>query len=488
MAEKVIVLELNEITWDLLDRFMSRGLLPNFRTLVEQGVRANAWASEKPEHLDPWITWTTLYTGVPQEEHQLSMLEQDAGSLGAPRLWEYLSREGLRLGIFGSANSWPPRPVDGFWVPGPFSQDFATYPQELEPIQALNVGLTRGHTTAEAKGPRLPVIVPKLMRLGLRPSTVVRLARAYVRIKRNPSERWRLAALQPVLNYDVFSSLYRRYRPQFATFHSNHVAYYMHRFWRAMEPDAFEVPPTQAERETYGSCIQHGYQVADEILGALRQLAGKDTTLVVLSSCGQQPATGGRYTEDHKHGNVGLQIRIPVLLDLLGLKDVVQYSNLMAPQWKLDCADGETLERVAGLLRQVHNVTRNAAALAVQIEGDSICLGAHRNQQLDDTLTLPTRDGSRQVVAGELLDRHSEVVKSGRHHPKGVLLMAGPKVRSGVNLGDCDNLDIAPTLLRVMEQPVPRVMKGKALEAALTTSDSGSSTSKRTPVAAGMPR
>ena len=192
--------------------------------------------------------------------------------------------------------------------------------------------------------------------------------------------------------------------------------------------------------------------------------------------------------EDHKHGNVGLQIRIPVLLDLLGLKDVVRYSNLMAPQWKLDCDDGETLERVAKLLREVHNVTRDAAALAVQIEGDSICLGAHRNQQLDDTLAVPTRDGVRNITAGELLDRHSEVVKSGRHHPKGVLLMAGPQVRPRVDLGDCDNLDIAPTLLQLMGQPVPSVMKGRVLEAALTTATMEPSASERVPVAAAMSR
>jgi len=120
---RVLVLELNEITWDLMDPLMDRGLLPNFRRLLEEGVRGEPHALEVAPDLDPWVTWTTLYTGVPQETHGLKMLEQDKDGIGARWIWDYLKDAGLRLGIYGSANTWPPLEVNGFWVPGPFSRD-----------------------------------------------------------------------------------------------------------------------------------------------------------------------------------------------------------------------------------------------------------------------------------------------------------------------------------------------------------------------------
>jgi hypothetical protein len=463
---RLLILELNEITWDLVDPLMERGLLPNFRALAEGGVRAAPWASEQPQHLDPWITWTTLYTGVPQEVHRLSMLEQDRETRGAPMLWDYLRDAGLRLGLFGSANSWPPQPVDGFWVPGGFSRDFATYPRELEPIQALNIGLTRGHT-AGASRPSLKSLAPKLLRLGLAPGTMLQAAREMAGIKLNGKTRWKMVALQPVINFDFFSRLYRQYQPHFATFHSNHVAYYMHRFWRAMDPTPFEVPPTEEERATYGRCVEHGYVVADRLLGRLRRLAGPDVTLAVLSSCGQQPAVGGRYAEDQRNGHVGLQLRIKTLLETLRIADRVEYSNLMAPQWKLDFQDPALLERTARELTEAWNVTRDVPAFSVHVEGRSMRLGAHRNQDLEDTVALQTPEGARQFKASELVERHAEVVKTGRHHPKGVMLMHGPAVRPGVRIEQCDNLDLAPTLLRVLGQPVPRIMEGRVLEEAL---------------------
>jgi hypothetical protein len=80
-----------------------------------------------------------------------------------------------------------------------------------------------------------------------------------------------------------------------------------------MAPEKFEVPPSKEGQAIYGGAIEHGYRIADKILGRLRRLCSPDTTLVVLSSCGQQPAVGGRYTADQAHGNRGLQIRIQFL-------------------------------------------------------------------------------------------------------------------------------------------------------------------------------
>jgi hypothetical protein len=461
-AGRVLVLELNEITWDLLYPLMKEGRLPNFTRLVREGARADAWADEEDKHLDPWVTWTTVYTGVPQQVHGLSMLEQDRESLGAPRVWEYAKEAGKRLGLFGSANTWPPQRVDGFWVPGSFARDFQTYPRELEPIQAMNVGLVRGHSAGLAK-PSMKTLLPKLMSLGLSIGTGLRAAKTMIQAKLSGKGYWKFPALQPLINFDLFARQYRQTRPDFATFHSNHVAYYMHRFWRAMDPSAFEVPPPPEEVETYGGAIRHGYEVADALIGKLRALAGPEVHFVILSSCGQQPATGGRYSEDQKHGHVGLQIKIAKLLEELGVKQQVEFSNLMAPQWKVDFPNVALLEETVGRLRDARNTSKVSEAFAVSIEGLSICLGAHRNQDMDDTLEIPGPNGARAYRAGDLLDKHSEVVKSGRHHPKGVLIMQGPKVPKGVDLGRCDNLDIAPTLMKLMGLPVPSVMPGRPL-------------------------
>ena len=83
---KVILLELNEINWPVVDKLISQhgpDYLPNFRRLRERGSWATQVAVERPPYLDPWITWVTLHTGVPREVHGASVLEQDAVTITA---------------------------------------------------------------------------------------------------------------------------------------------------------------------------------------------------------------------------------------------------------------------------------------------------------------------------------------------------------------------------------------------------------------------
>jgi hypothetical protein len=49
------------------------------------------------------------------------------------------------------------------------------------------------------------------------------------------------------------------------------------------------------------------------------------------------------------------------------------------------------------------------------------------------------------------------------HHIDGLLAFYGAGVRRGVKLPDCTNLDVAPTLLALMDVPVPAVMEGGVL-------------------------
>jgi hypothetical protein len=64
-AVKVILLELNELSPDLMSRFIDEGELPNFRRLRAQSTLYTTDADEDPPSLQPWIQWITVHTGVP---------------------------------------------------------------------------------------------------------------------------------------------------------------------------------------------------------------------------------------------------------------------------------------------------------------------------------------------------------------------------------------------------------------------------------------
>ncbi len=252
---KVLLVEFNEVNWTVIDRLIEQrgaSFLPNFARLRRDGAWATQVAVERPPHLDPWITWVTLHTGVPREQHGASVLEQAAETIRAQRLWDHVVDAGRKVGVFGSISAYPPRAVDGFMVPGPFAPSDDTYPPSLaRRSRGINRLGTQVHNrTASALGPSQMIAQGfELLRLGLRPATITRIAAQLLRERLQPHQRWRRVGLQPRINFDFFSALYRRHRPDFATWHSNHAAHFMHHYWRAWDDSQFAAKAPAAERQ-----------------------------------------------------------------------------------------------------------------------------------------------------------------------------------------------------------------------------------------------
>jgi hypothetical protein len=471
VQRKVILLELNEINWPVIDKLIDQhgaSYLPNFRRLREEGAWATQVAVERPPHLDPWITWVTLHTGVPREVHGASVLEQDSVTIRAKRTWDYAHDAGRSVGVFGSNSAYPPRPVRGFMIPGPFAPGDETFPKSLEPIQALNRRYTQVHNkTTAAWGPtKLARTGMALFALGLRPRTVaataVQLAREYFA----PHMRWKRVGLQPLLNWDFFAQLYRKNSPDFATWHSNHAAHYMHHYWRAWDDSQFRVASTTEEKAAYGDAVPYGYRLCDELIGRFLRLAGPNTVLVVASSMGQQPFVSDYYVA----GKIVVRFAdIDRFLGLLGPEGVREVVPTMIPQWNLRVTDPsrrrELIERIEGITRTIG--TRTERAVAVD-ETDTILtvtpLGlAEKAPGIRYYFNgCPNADPAGYPLE-ELFATDTPTTKQGMHHPEGILAFHGAGIKAGLKLSSCSILDVAPTLLALLDVPVPPVMPGRVL-------------------------
>ncbi len=465
---KVLLAEFNEVTWRLMDPLRARGALPALSGMVRDGARATPIATEVPPDLDPWISWTSVYTGRPQSEHNVQFLEQPPETVHGPRLWEIAADAGRSLGVFGSIMSWPPRhDVEGFWVPGTFSPDTETHPEALRPIQDLNLTYTRAHSPTAGKVKKGALgRLGELWRLGLKPGTLVEVASRLARMKVNRSRSWEKVSLQPLINLDFFESLYRKYRPDFATFHTNHIAHYMHRHWRAMDPASFKVRPSAEEARRYGPSIEFGYRIGDRVLRRLRGLLDDRTVLVLASGLGHQPYVD----ETFQAGRPVLRVKdIDQVVGLLDLTGHCTPASVMAPQWNLKVPDAARRARAESILDTSFIGAPGTPLFSRITMGDTICFNINQKGlkvlDLDAECVFPEKGGQRMKL-GEICASQDATPKEGCHDRAGVLVMAGPGIRKGACVEECSNLDIAPTILHLMGIPIPAHMKGRVLEEA----------------------
>jgi hypothetical protein len=350
-------------------------------------------------------------------------------------------------------------------VPDTFSPDPSTYPEDLRAIQELNLTYTRSvrlpsdHDNLLFKA-RLGA---KLMALGLGAGTMARVTRQLARERLNPEVRWQRVALQPLLNYDFFRRLYLKHRPRFATFHSNHVAHYMHSYWKAMQPELFPQHTSPDEVRVFGTAIEHGYRTADALLKRMMRLLDGETVMVVASSMGQKP-----FVTKLKNGKAIVQLRsLDKVVDILGMKDKARALPTMSDQFNLYAESPEARDSIMSALDSAYIDAPGHRMFETEAVENSVTVTLKRY----DTVSEDSRCYFPHLGAGhsfryEDLVYSTGLVKSGCHDPKGMLAIYGPGVKRGEQIDECNNLDIAPTVLTLLGLDVPAEMGGRVLAGA----------------------
>lgn len=467
---KVLLLEFNEITRTIIDPMIAKGKLPNLQRLMREGAVAAPQSVDLPPDLDPWITWVTVHTGVDRSVHGATVLEQDSATITAKRTWEYAVDAGKSVGVFGTIGAYPPRPVPGFVVPGPFAPGSETFPKYLEPVQAINRRYTQVHHKNVQQDSKLAMIRQgiNLVKLGLKPSTCATIAAQLVRERFEPHMHWKRVALQPLINYDFFEVAYRRYRPDFATWHTNHAAHFMHHYWRAMDDSKFLAPSPPDEKRNYGAAVEFGYELCDELLGRFMKLIDDDTVLVLASSMGQQPYVAELFPE----GRIVVRFKdIHRVLEIVGVEGVTEVVPTMVPQWNVKIPDPAKRATARDRLRAAYVVGGTyPGAFTVEETGDILTISpaglAKREGEVRYFFPDAPNADPKGYLIEELFAIDTPTPKQGMHHPTGLLMLWGNGIRPGVTITNTDNLDIAPTLLALMGVPVPAIMPGRVLSEA----------------------
>lgn len=117
MARRIAVIGLDGATFDLLDRLMEQGIMPNLKRLCHTGSRAYL-RSTMPPYTAP--AWTTFATGVNPGKHgcydfllPTADLERfdlcNSSHIQVPTIYELLHRAGKRSILINLPNSYPPK-------------------------------------------------------------------------------------------------------------------------------------------------------------------------------------------------------------------------------------------------------------------------------------------------------------------------------------------------------------------------------------------
>jgi hypothetical protein len=465
LKKSALFLEFNELCPDLMRRFIEQGELPNFKRLLDQSIEYTTNADEEQEHLEPWIQWVTVHTGVGYDEHQIFNLG-DAQKLRYDAVWDLLSREGHTVGVCGSMNVKYSPDIKGFVLPDAWSSDIKASPDDLNTFFRFIQVNVQEHTNKKVPLSRSDYqkFFSYMVSHGFSLSTMLSIAKQIIGEKLSNEGRWKRAVLLDKLQWDLFAWHFKRYRPSFSTFFVNSTAHLQHKFWRNMDPEKFRIKPSEQEQRDYGEAILFGYREMDKLIEKAFELAGEETTILFSTALSQQPylkmeeAGGKRFYRPHDFQK---------FVSFLGLSGVKEVAPVMSEQFHLYFESEEAAKEAEQILRKIRilgndSATRKNESFTVQRKGNDVFTGCIVFDQVSQDAMIEVEGTDRKKRFSELFYQ-ADGVKSGMHHPDGIFWVQTPERKHYRVSKKVSIRALAPTLLSFFGVDAPAYMKAAPL-------------------------
>ena len=226
-SEKIVFLQLNELNFDYIERYIEKGHLPNFHTLFAEHPYVRT-ISETEHHLaNPWIQWPTVHTGLSYADHGVFRLG-DIVSTDHELIYEALEQRGISVAAFCAFNAKNNTSNPAFFVPDPWTSTRFDGAWSLKFIYDGMVQVTDDYANGKISGTaamKLFLAALDTAKLSNIP-TYLSLACDYF-IRRNI---WTRAIIADLLSVDAFITHWKRTRPDFATLFLNGGAHLQHHY------------------------------------------------------------------------------------------------------------------------------------------------------------------------------------------------------------------------------------------------------------------
>jgi predicted AlkP superfamily phosphohydrolase/phosphomutase len=473
---RTLLFGLDGATFTVLDPLMRDGTMPNLAAFAARGARADLISTPNPITPPGWTSMTTgrspgqhgILDFIRAEERAQGMFFRvtDGRDNRCETVWSMASRQGRRITALNFFGMWPPRPVDGYTIPGFVPGRHlrrASWPPTLfdglaglPDVRVRDLGMDLDEEKKSVQG--MPEDEYE----------------AWIRMHIQREQRW-FAVLRHFLVTDpcdlvgiVFDG----------------VDKIQHLCWRYVDPALASPEPTGFERKIRALCLDYFRQL-DRFLGDALGLVGPDAHVVVASDHGFGATTELVYVnvwlerqgllrwagDNPLDGGESIMVsRLKNHVSLVDWKTTRAYALTPSSNgiWIRGVEPAHYHEFRARLVEQLRAFRDPAGepVIAAVKTREEIFAGPAMHQAPDLTLTL--RDGGLVSILNADAPWKPRVEPAGTHRYEGVLLVGGPGVRPGARLEARSILDVAPLLLHSLGLPVPDDLEGRFPDAAFS--------------------
>ncbi|MEX2751495.1 MAG: alkaline phosphatase family protein [Candidatus Freyarchaeota archaeon] len=456
MPKKVLIIGLDCAAPELVfEKFLDD--LPNIKKMLTHGVYGKLKSCIPPITIPAWMVMMTsrdpgtlgLYGFRHKKSYSYETWIANSKSIKHKTIWDILSEKGLKSCIVGVPPSYPPKPINGCLVScfiTPDAEKDYTYPKELK--SELEAKFGKYIFDVEFRAEERDQVLERIYEMTKQHFQVIKYL-----IQKG--------------GWDLFA---------FVEIGLDRIH---HAFWKFFD----KKHPKYVPNNKYENVIREYYRYLDKEIGDLLGLLDNDTIVLVVSDHGAKQMKGAfcinqwlmqeGYLKIKGNPERGAKIE-DAPIDWARTKAWGwggYYARIFInvegrePQGTVTPEDYEkTLDELAEKLKQIrgpngekfYNKIYKPEEIYDELNGDSPDLIVY----FDD---LYWRSAGTIGYETLYLSENDTGPDDAVHSEYGVFILYDPTKNLGLELGNLNILDVAPTVLNILGLPVPKEMRGKII-------------------------
>ena len=118
--KKLLLIELNEINFEIVQKYLKELKLVNFKKLIESDFNITRSENEYSK-LEPWIQWVSVHTGKDAGEHKVYRLGDIVSHSNLNQIFEIVESKGFTVGCISPMNTLNKLKKPKYFIPDPWT-------------------------------------------------------------------------------------------------------------------------------------------------------------------------------------------------------------------------------------------------------------------------------------------------------------------------------------------------------------------------------
>ena len=461
--KKFFILGIDSATLDLIEPWANQGKLPNFRKLMKLGSYGTCLSTIHPLTPQAWSSCLTgknpgkygLYDFGVRKKGSYKLRLTTSKDRKTPAIWNFINAADMKAGIINVPLTYPPETLDGFMITGM-------------------------HTPALEKG-----VYPQ--------NLFYELNSKFPQYKIDVMSHW-------YDSYDLFLEnlhsmaetrmqmgeyLYRKYQPELFFLVLVAVDRVQHALWGQM---AHPLKEGFKKEWKYSQAILNSYIQIDGYINRILNFLDDDTILMVISDHGFGSLKKDVYLNRFLIENGFMKIKDKKWNKPFNMGDpfenidwdrTLAYSYGLFGNIFINLRDREP-KGIVNKGKEYEEVMNRLIDSLYQLkdpeDGEKIVTKIFKNKELyhgpyvEDApdIIIIMRDysyitrGGYEFLSNSLFSR-PKINHSGNHRMNGIAFFYGAGIKKGFKMPDIQIIDLLPTILSIMEIPIPDDIDGRVV-------------------------